>query len=204
MGISEQDRIVIYDEKGIQSAARVWWTFLVMGHEKVAVLDGGLPKWMKEGRPVTAEKTVPARTAYKADPKPGLCAGADDVRAALNRGGAVLDARSPGRFAGKEAEPRPGLRSGRMPGAANLPFGLVLSENGTLRPPEELRRLFADAGIGPETRVITSCGSGVTAAVLFLALTAAGIPGAAVYDGSWSEWGDERHDDALFPVVADA
>lgn len=205
MGISEHDRVVVYDEKGIQSAARVWWTFLVMGHKDVAVLDGGLPKWIKEGRPVTADITVPVRTAYKAAPKSGLCASADDVRAALTGGAVVLDARSPGRFAGREAEPRAGLRSGRMPGAANLPFGLVLTENGTLRPPQELRRLFEEAGIGPQTRVITSCGSGVTAAVLFLALTAAGFAGAAaVYDGSWSEWGDERHDDAIFPVVVDA
>lgn len=203
MGISDKDRVVVYDEKGIQSAARVWWTFLAMGHKNAAVLDGGLPKWMKEGRPVTADKTVPVRTAYHAAPKPELAADAADVRAALSGGAAVLDARSPGRFAGKEAEPRAGLRPGRMPGATNLPFGLVLSENGTLRPPHELHRLFDEAGIGPETRIITSCGSGVTAAVLFLALTAAGFAGAAVYDGSWSEWGDERHDDALFPVVAD-
>jgi thiosulfate/3-mercaptopyruvate sulfurtransferase len=204
MGIGDKDRIVVYDEKGVQSAARVWWTFLVMGHKNIAVLDGGLPKWMKEGRTVTADKSVPVRTTYKTDPKPEIVADADDVRAALADGAAVLDARSPGRFAGTEAEPRAGLRSGRMPGARNVPFGLVLNENGTLRPREELELLFANAGAGPDARVITSCGSGVTAAVLFLALTVAGARNAAVYDGSWTEWGDETHDDELFPVVADA
>ncbi|PQA86686.1 3-mercaptopyruvate sulfurtransferase [Hyphococcus luteus] len=204
MGISENDRIVVYDEKGLFSAARVWWTFRVMGHENVAVLDGGLPKWLQEGKPVTADETVLTRTTYKTEPKPHYFADAEDVRAALAEGAVVLDARSEERFSGRAGEPRAGLRAGHMPGASCLPFALVLDDSGRLRPREELELLFANAGAEPGARVITSCGSGVTAAILFFALETIGARHAAVYDGSWSEWGDERHDDELFPVVADA
>ncbi len=208
LGISDRDRVVIYDEKGLMSAARVWWTFRAMGHKQVAVLDGGLPRWLKQKHPVTADETVPVQTTYVASPVPALCADADDVRAALREGAIVLDARSAERFSGKAAEPRAGLRAGHMPGATCLPFGLLLNEDGALRPREELELIFANTGVstgtGPQTRVITSCGSGVTAAILFLALETIGATNAAVYDGSWTEWGDERHDDKIFPVIADA
>ncbi|WP_375205873.1 3-mercaptopyruvate sulfurtransferase [Hyphococcus sp.] len=202
LGIADTDRVVVYDEKGLFSAARVWWTFRMMGHEKVAVLDGGLPRWLAENRPVTAEKTIPVQTTYTPRPQPALAADADAVRAALSGGDTVLDARSAERFAGAAPDPRPGVRSGHMPGAKNLPFSNLL-DGDALKPAETLAAIFTDAGIAPESRVITSCGSGVTAAVLSLALEVIGSRAHALYDGSWSEWGKETHDNDLFPVVAD-
>lgn len=203
LGVAETDRVVVYDEKGLFSAARVWWTFRAMGHEKVAVLDGGLPRWLAENRPVTTEKTIPAQTVYTPRPDPALAADADAVRAALSGGDTVLDARSAERFAGAAPDPRPGVRSGHMPGAKNLPFSSLL-DGDALKPADQLSAIFTDAGIAPETRVITSCGSGVTAAVLSLALEVIGSRAHRLYDGSWSEWGKETHDNDLFPVVADA
>lgn len=203
LGISNGDRIVVYDEKGLFSAARVWWTFRAMGHENVAILEGGLPRWRAEGRPVTHEQFVPTQTNYAATFNPALVAGADDVREALRGAKTVLDARPAERFAGRAPELRPGLRSGRMPGAKNMPFPSLL-DGDALKPVHELSAIFAECGITPETRVITSCGSGVTAAVLSLALEKIGSRAHALYDGSWSEWGEESHDNDLFPVVADA
>lgn len=202
LGISDQDRVVVYDEKGLFSAARVWWTFRAMGHETVAVLDGGLPRWRAEGRPVTAEKTIPIQMIYTPRPQPGLVADAAAVREALKGAKTVIDARSAERFAGKAADPRPGVRAGHMPGARNTPF-LSLLDGDALKPVADLSAIFTDAGITPETPVITSCGSGVTAAVLSLALELTGSRSHALYDGSWSEWGEETNDDAIFPVVAD-
>jgi thiosulfate/3-mercaptopyruvate sulfurtransferase len=166
-------------------------------------LNGGLPRWLKEGRPVTAEKPVPIQTTYTPRPNPALVADADAVRAALSGAGTVLDARSAERFAGKAPDPRPGVRPGHMPGAANMPFANLL-DGGGLKSPQELSAIFTDAGITPETPVVTSCGSGVTAAVLSLALEVIGSRAHALYDGSWSEWGAETNDNALFPVVTDA
>ncbi len=203
LGISDSDRVVVYDEKGLFSAARVWWTFRAMGHEDVAVLDGGLPRWLAEHRPVTADKTIPTQTIYTPRPQPGLIADAAAVRDALTGAKTVIDARSPERFAGKAPDPRPGVRSGHMPGARNAPF-LSLLDGDALKPVADLSAIFTDAGISPETPVITSCGSGVTAAVLSLALELTGSRSHALYDGSWSEWGEETNDDAIFPVVADA
>jgi len=209
LGISRDDIVIVYDEKGIFSAARVWWTFRAMGHKKVAVLDGGLPKWLREGRrvasaPSTPEPATPEPATYEAKPVPAACASADDVRAALSAGVSVADARSPERYAGTAPELRPGLRSGHMPGAKNVPYGDLLNSDGTLVSPDALRQIFAAAGIDPQNRVITSCGSGVSAAVLSLALDVIGASDHALYDGSWTEWGKEAHDNDLFPVVAGA
>ncbi len=199
LGLADQDRIVVYDDAGIFSAARVWWTFRAMGHERVAVLNGGLPKWLNERRPVTAAETVITPTNYAARAFPRLCAAADEVRAALSaRDIAVIDARPAERFAGRASEPRAGLRAGHMPGARNLPHTMLIQANGEMLPPDDIRAIFSD--ISAANRIITSCGSGVTAAVLALALEIIGWPDYAVYDGSWTEWGKEENDSAAFPV----
>lgn len=202
MGIGDGMRIVVYDSVGMFSAARVWWTFRVMGHEDVAVLNGGLPKWKAEGRPVTSEPTPP-RSPRHFTPRlnASLVRDLDDMKRIVAGGAAqIADARGPGRFAGKEPEPRPGLRSGHMPGARNVPYGRVLNPDGTLKSPEDLAKVFTEAGIDPSKPVVTTCGSGVSAAVLSLALALIGQPDSGLYDGSWSEWGRE---DAGTPVEAD-
>lgn len=204
LGISDRDYVVIYDEQGVFSAARVWWTFRAMGHEKVAVLNGGLPKWLKEGRPVTSEVTIITKTKYSAKPVPSLCASHETVRRALADGTAIVaDARPAERFKGAAPEPRAGLRSGGMPGAINIPYDRVLRDTGELRSPEDIREVLKEARVGENAPIITSCGSGVTAALLSLALAVSGRREYAVYDGSWAEWGDEKNDIAVFPVVAD-
>lgn len=194
MGIGDGMRIVVYDSVGMFSAARVWWTFRVMGHEDVAVLNGGLPKWKAEGRPVTSESTPP-RSPRHFTPRlnASLVRDLDDMKRIVAGGAAqIADARGPGRFAGKEPEPRPGLRSGHMPGARNVPYGRVLNPDGTLKSPEDLAKVFTEAGIDPSKPVVTTCGSGVSAAVLSLALALIGQPDSGLYDGSWSEWGREE------------
>lgn len=202
LGISETDNVVVYDEKGVFSAARVWWMFCAMGHRNVAVLNGGLPKWLREERPVTAGETVIVPAEYCARPVPALCVTHEDIRCIISDKSAVIaDARPADRFEGRAAEPRTGLRSGHMPGAKNIPYDGVLTENGELKAPEAIREIFMDAGIDETARIVTTCGSGVTAALLSLALEVAGLRDYAVYDGSWSEWGDEQHDSAAYPVV---
>lgn len=199
MGIGDGMKIVVYDSVGMFSAARVWWMFRVMGHEDVAVLNGGLPKWKAEGRPVTSEPTPP-RSPRHFTPRlnASLVRDLEDMKRIVASGSAqIADARSPGRFAGKEPEPRPGLRGGHMPGAHNVPYSKVLNSDGTLKSPEELRQVFLEAGIDPAKPVVTTCGSGVSAAVLSLALALIGQPNTGLYDGSWSEWGRE---DAGTPV----
>ena len=204
-GIRETDRVVVYDEKGIFSAARVWWTLLAMGHATVAVLDGGLPAWLRDGRPVTTEHTVIRPTTYRAAPVPARCAASDDVRRALaDRSASIVDARPADRFDGTAPEPRAGLRSGHMPGARNLPFPQLLTEDGKYRSAAEIRHLFESSGVDLSQPIITSCGSGVTAAILSLALEVIGKHDHAVYDGSWADWGDERHDDATYPVATNS
>ena len=191
LGIGNQDTVVIYDGAGIFSAPRAWWTFRVFGHDRVAVLDGGLPKWKREGRSVEAGPAKPRAANFTAAFRPALVRDYAAMLRNVQTGAAgVLDARSPGRFAGREPEPRPGLRGGHIPGSRNLPFqNLIDPASGTMRSPDELSKIFAEAGIGPATPVITSCGSGLTAAILAFGLFLIGREDAAVYDGSWSEWG---------------
>ena len=190
MGIDQQDHIVVYDERGLFSAARVWWTFRTMGARRVQVLDGGLPKWMAEGRPVeTGPETPTPHAVFNTDFQAARVADLIKVRRAMDDPATqVIDARPAARFRGEADEPRPGLRSGHMPKAVNVPFVEVLSPDGTLRTPDELAAIFHRAGLAPGQSVITTCGSGVTAAILTLALAVLGRD-STVYDGSWAEWG---------------
>ncbi len=202
LGISGDDRVVVYDDAGIFSAPRVWWTFRAMGHDAVSVLDGGLPKWLREGRPVESGAVAPAARAYPDRRARALARSHDDVRSALSsRSAIVLDARPSARFAGEAPEPRPGLRRGHMPGARNIPHADVIAADGTLKPAEQLRAIFTAAGATQDAEIITTCGSGVTAAVLALALAAIGVSQVGLYDGSFAEWGRETNDPARFPVA---
>lgn len=190
MGIGDGMMVVAYDGMGLFSSPRVAWTFGVFGADRVAVLDGGLPAWLAEGRP-TESGEPPAWAPKTFTPRFDVdaVAGMDDVRRALESGLAqVVDARSPSRFAGEEPEPRPGTRSGHMPGALNLHYG-ALVQNGRLADRATIEAALSKAGIDPDRPIITTCGSGVTAAIVSLALVRAGRPAQALYDGSWSEWG---------------
>lgn len=204
MGIGNASRVVVYDDQGLFSAARVWWTFRAMGHRAVAVLDGGLPKWLAEGRAVTPEVPAPRRAVFAAAPDRGLVAAHGEVRAGLASAALVLDARPAARFSGAAAEPRPGLRRGHMPGAANVPASAVIGPDGRLKAAAELKKIFEAAGLRPGRPVITSCGSGVTAAILSLGLDALGHRPCALYDGSWAEWGRDDNSSQEFPVEAGA
>ncbi len=190
LGIGSGDRVVVYDVRGVISAARVWWTFRAFGHDAVAVLDGGLRKWRAEGRPVESGMPAAPARAFKATARPELVRDLDAVRANItSRAAQVLDARSAGRFAGTEPEPRAGLRGGHIPGSLNLPYDSLYRPDGTLQSPTELRVALQGAGVDLARPVVTTCGSGVTASVLALALYLVGRRDVAVYDGSWSEWG---------------
>lgn len=204
LGVSNADRVVIYDDDGLFSAPRVWWTFRAMGHDYVYVLDGGLPKWRAEGRAVTAARSNPDRTRYEAAPVNGACAAHIDIRNAILSGEtAVADARPAARFRGEAPEPRAGMRSGAMPGAVNIPFQTLLSKQGAFLEPDLLRARFTAAGLDLNKPIITTCGSGVTAAVLSLALNVIGHRRHTLYDGSWAEWGDRKNDAAEFPVITE-
>jgi len=199
LGISEKDTIVVYDGKGLYSAPRVWWTLRIFGAKDVFILDGGMPAWKAEGRPTEAGEVKRAPRTFKAEMDTGAVAMVGDVQMALNNDDVqVIDARSAGRFAGTEPEPRKGLRGGHMPGALNVPFTEIV-ENGRLAAPEKIAAAFAKGGVDTDKPMITSCGSGVTAVVLALGLDAIGKKLPRVYDGSWTEWASH----ADLPVVKD-
>jgi thiosulfate/3-mercaptopyruvate sulfurtransferase len=190
LGVGSGDRVVVYDVRGVVSAARVWWTFRAFGHDAVAVLDGGLRKWQAEGRPVESGQPKPAVRAFTARLRPELVRDVEAMRANVtSRAAQVLDARSRGRFTGTEPEPRAGLRGGHIPGSLNLPYETLYRPDGTLKAPDEIRGAVTASGIDLGRPIVTTCGSGVTASVLALALHQLGRPDVAVYDGSWSEWG---------------
>lgn len=189
LGIRETDHIVVYDAAGLFSAARVWWMFRVMGAERVQVLDGGLPAWRAaDGEIETGPVSPPVPARFMAHFTPEDVADIGDVRAALAASAQVVDARGAARFRGEAAEPRPGVRPGHMPGAINLPYSALLTPEGQLKRGAALEAAFADTGVDIDRPVTTTCGSGVTAAILSLGLAELGR-GSRLYDGSWSEWG---------------
>ena len=191
LGVSNDSFVVFYDQKGLFSAARGWWMMGLFGHDRVAVLDGGLPKWMSEGKPVESGDASPATPAtFRPDFRAARLRGIGDMLANLDQPRElVLDARGAGRFTAQIPEPRAGMRSGHIPGAANLPFTELLAPDQTLLPPVVLRDRLAQAGVDGSRPVVTSCGSGISACILTLAMVQAGLPPGAVYDGSWTEWG---------------
>lgn len=187
MGIGDGKRVIVYDAVGLFSAARAWWMFKVFGHDDVAVLDGGLPKWKAEHRAlVEGPAAKPQERHFTARFNSMMVS---DIAGVSDGRSQIADARSPSRFRGEEPEPRPGVRAGHMPGARNVHYTTLLKPDGTLRSPNEIAKVFASAGIDITKPVTTSCGSGVTAAILSLGLTLAGARDHSLYDGSWAEWG---------------
>lgn len=191
LGVSNDSFVVFYDQKGLASAARGWWMMGLFGHDRAAVLDGGLPKWLAEGRPAeSGDAPAPAAATFRPDFRATRLRGIGDMLANVAQAREhVLDARPAGRFTAAVPEPRPGMRSGHIPGSASLPFPELLAPDQTMLPPDALRARFAASGVDGSRPVVTSCGSGVTACILTLAMVRAGLPHGAVYDGSWTEWG---------------
>ncbi len=194
LGVTNSSRLVFYDQKGIASCARGFWLMNLYGHDRVAVLDGGFPKWRREGRTIdSGESAAPTRSSFLATFHAERVRGVGDILANLvTKREIVLDARGVGRFYGTQPEPRAGVRSGHIPGSINLPYTELLSSEGTFLPAEALRERFAKAGIDGRQPVVTSCGTGVTACILSLGMQLAGLPAAPVYDGSWTEWGSRE------------
>ena len=195
LGVGNDHHVIVYDAQGAFSAPRVWWMFKAMGHTLVSVLNGGMPKWQAEGLPLTDAATVVAPATFTPRSVPDLLADMGQVKQALTTGAAqILDVRSAGRFFGREPESRPGVRSGHMPGAANLHYARLLEPGSkSFKNAAGLQAEFETAGIGADRPVITSCGSGVTACILSLSLYLLGREDWAVYDGSWTEWGGDAN-----------
>ena len=192
LGLTERDTIVVYDGMGLFSAPRVWWNLRAMGAPKTVILDGGLPAWVEARLPVESGTAPLYPALFQPDPLPDAVVGFEDMRAVVDGDKEqVLDARPPGRFTGEEPEPRAGVRSGHMPGAVSMP-AMALQENGRLLPVGRLRTALAQAGYDPGKPSVTTCGSGVTAAVITLALETIGATDHRLYDGSWSEWGGRQ------------
>ena len=191
LGVSNNARVVFYDQKGLSSAARGWWLMGLFGHDNAAVLDGGLPKWRRENRPTeSGDARTPTPGHFRPDYRASRLRGLGDLlRNVQERRELVLDARAAGRFTGETPEPRAGMRSGHIPGAHSLPYPELLNPDQTFRSSDELRDRLTRAGVDGSRPVVTSCGSGVTACILTLGMVLAGLPEGAVYDGSWTEWG---------------
>jgi thiosulfate/3-mercaptopyruvate sulfurtransferase len=199
LGLGDGNLIVVYDGSGIYSAARAWWMLRAMGHEEVVVLDGGLPKWRAEGNPVEDMIAAPYPRHFTPRPNNALLRTFDQMRSNLDsRTEQVIDARGAARFLAKEPEPRPGVRGGHIPASHNISYTEFTNEDGTLKTPDALKRLFAERGIDTNKPTVTTCGSGITAAIASLALAVLGARKTSLYDGSWAEWGARK--DALVEI----
>ena len=195
IGVGDGHQIVVYDGSGLFSAPRVWWLFKLMGQMDIAVLDGGFPKWQAEGHPVEDLPPILRDRHMMVRRQNQMVKDVTQVSAASKLGESeIVDARSPGRFYGKDPEPRPGLRAGHIPGSKNVFYKDFLNADDTMKSPDEMRQVFLEAGVDLDKPVITSCGSGVTAAILSLGLTRMGKTDHSLYDGSWTEWG-------MFPTL---
>jgi len=193
LGLGDGNTIVVYDGAGLYSAPRAWWMLKAMGHEEVYVLDGGFPKWKREGRLIEDLPAQPFARHFTPRPNNALIRDYAQVAHALaEKTAQILDARSENRFAGREAEPRPDVRPGHMPGAVNVPYSELTTADGTLKDAAELRDVLGTRGVDLNRPAITTCGSGITAATLMLALTVAGAKSVALYDGSWADWGARK------------
>ncbi len=189
LGVGNNHHVIVYDGAGLFSAARFWWMFKAMGHENISVLDGGLPKWLADGHRTETGTQRATACQFVAQANSTIRREINDIESNLKTGlEQLVDARSRGRFAGTDPEPRPELSSGHMPDSLSLPFGELLNDDGTLKPPAELTQAFELAGVDLGRPIVTSCGSGVTAAIPYLALTVLEHPNISLYDGSWSEW----------------